>query len=102
MKNYMTLLAEISGKQEEIMIIRHQMESVPGYFFIKAAIDNLGDEKFADRLAYELTQRDEPMDRSEIREVFQASGFDFTERHVSDARPDSQETINEQREYYRE
>ena len=38
---------------------------------------------------------------TDIKAVFEASGFEHTRDHIEMAKPDSQDTVNDQASYYR-
>lgn len=99
------MMEEINQIESKLTAKRMELQRIPGLFFIQEVAKRLTWDLFsdpADLLAEELTNRDEPMLASDIKAVFQASGFDYTDRHIDAAHPDNQDTVNEQLKYYRE
>lgn len=47
-----------------------------------------------------LKDRDAPMSKDTIIEIFQFSGFDYNDNHIDQCQPDSLEVIKEQYNYY--
>lgn len=101
-KTVVQMFEEIQAKQDELNRLKSKMHSVPFWQEIIHVAQTFPQfEREATVLAKLLTDRDEPMSRDDIRAVFVASGFEFTEADVDAADPDSEETINEQIAYYR-
>ncbi len=97
------MFAVIQQKQDEVNRLKQKMHSVPFWQEIVHVAERFpAFGRDAEALAQALTERDEPMGRPDIRAVFVASGFEFTEADVDAANPDSEETIREQLAYYRE
>ena len=55
---------------------------------------------FIDELTERLNERDEPMSRETIKQIFDYSGIDYKESDIDACKPDSQEIIDEQISYY--
>ena len=105
MKNvtYVQLLAQVQEYKAEVASLESKHSSLPGSEFIKGALMRCSPlNSYAHALIHELTQRDEPMLRAEIEEVFKVSGFEYEQSDVDACYPDSQETVNKQIAYYRE
>lgn len=106
MKTYSQLQTEIFKAQDELRKLQYKLSNNNGYEFIKAVEAKLESDFFmspaeaAGVLAEELTERDWPMTRSEIVEVFDFSGYPYTDAIIDLARPDCQEAVNEEAARY--
>ncbi len=61
-----------------------EISTIEGYAEYPVATD-------AYRLAYAISDRDFALTRNEIRDIFKTSGFEYTEKHIDHARPDTDE-----------
>lgn len=56
----------------------------------------------ADQLVELLKDRDEPMTRYDIIEIFEYSGFEFNASHIDACNPDTEQAVIDQIAYYRD
>lgn len=102
-KNFEQLQYEIEQARSALNSLINEQQRSSGFVFINYIFNN-GDyfTPLADQLVESLNDRDEPMSFNDIKEVFDFSGFKYTEEHILACNPDSQETIDEQIRHYRE
>ena len=95
-QTYLTLLADVIAAEERLRLARAQLETIPGYEFIRSAeMKAFAFDDLTQLLVEELSDRDCPMSREEILEIFEASGFAFTEKHIDACRPESTEQVDD-------
>lgn len=103
MKTFKQLKNELTNAQNLVAELNAKLRQLPGYIFIEAVNNQLAYNLLdspADLLVSEINDRDEPMNRAEIQAVFEASGFEFDQRHIDACNADSDEVIREQAAYY--
>jgi predicted double-glycine peptidase len=102
-KTFGQLQIEIMNAETALNSLRQAQLHGAGSAFINYVVNNEDYFKpMADQLVETINDRDEPMSFEDIKDIFDFSGFDYTEEHILACRPDSQKTINEQLAYYRE
>lgn len=102
--NYTQLQDEIFHAEEKLTRLKTEQKRLAGSEFIKDAITLSQWEAFAgpslaDFLVRSLNQREYPMTAHEIREIFEASGFDYVDSHILECKPESQQAVNEEMAY---
>lgn len=102
-KTWIQLNSELFDAETTVLNLRADIGSNPSDYFMRAVMTR--DNLFADHTALlveEINNRDEPMLYKDIREVFELSGLEFTEKDVLACNPDTQEAVDEQIRFYRE
>lgn len=104
--NYLQLLSMRNVKQDELDSIKSKMRGF-GYEYIEEAekkidLEWLGPKQWADALVEQLNERDFPYTRDHIKQIFDFSGYQYTDEHIEAARPDSQESVDEEERRYRD
>ncbi len=106
MLTYRNMMGEIENLRFALRRAEAELQNLPGYWYmhnVEAKITGFESEnEVLNMLIDEINQRDEPMSHSEIREIFEHTGMAYKESHVLACNPDSEETINEQIQHYRE
>lgn len=100
----MTILELLNKKrelEENLHEINNQLCKTEGLPYVENALYNAESVDLASSLANEINQRDYPMTREKIRNIFQTSGFVFNETHIDLCNPDSEERVKEEIEYFR-
>lgn len=105
MSKFTDLLAKKAKIESQMTRVNSDLHSLPGYHFLQAASNRYEHDlfvSFVDALIHEISQRDEPLTRAEIRDIFDASGYVYDMCHVDACNPDSVDTVSEQAKYYRD
>jgi len=96
-KTFLNLTQELNAARDKVHSIDAELRNIPGYIFINAAFMASHDDWFgnpADYLVDELVQRDYPMTKEEIIQVFEESGFDFEMTHIEACHPETKEQVD--------
>jgi len=101
-QNQIELRKEIMRADAELLKFQQLRAGLLGIEFIDAAIARVDDSQFLyEALSYtkaligELNERDWPLDRAELEEIFINSGFEYTQSDIEACRPDSQAECND-------
>lgn len=94
---YHTLVKQIEALQLTKLNLQSQLEALPGLVFIRSAIakasifDN--EKELVQYLIEEICQRDEPMTFDYIKQIFEATGWTYTDQDVQSCNPESYEFV---------
>ena len=103
-KTWIQLNKELFDAEAIVMNLKSELRSHPSDSWMRTVMirDN---RMFADHTALlveEINNRDYPMTYRDIKEVFELSGLEFTEKDVLACNPDTQEAVDEEIRFYRE
>jgi hypothetical protein len=107
MQTYKELINKRNKLQNDLAAIHRTISDSNAFIFVdnvhRKISQNIfmSSDKFADLLVEELHERDYPICRGEINEIFKFSEFAYNESHIDAKKPDSQECIKEEIRYYK-
>lgn len=99
-KTFFELSNEIYVKQQKVSELKRTLDHLPGSEFMESAIHQynpcaLFGPTQAQCLVEELTQSDYPITRSEMIDIFEAFGADYTDEDIDASNPSSDERTAE-------
>lgn len=91
-KNAIELMQKINETKSQLVKLECELNSLPGISLISEVLNQncFGIDSDADLLAASLRDRDWTMTQDNIKEIFDASGFEYEKRHIEASEPDTE------------
>jgi hypothetical protein len=93
-KTIVSILAHIQTLQDQLNTARHEMGQLNMFHNeIMSIATSFSFDSEAQQLAISIQNRDFPLTRSEIRSIFETSGFAYNNEHIDAAAPDRDDQV---------